>query len=121
MTTIQTSPSLTSFAERFWAKVKKTRACWNWTAGCFNHPRGGTSYGCFYLGSRTDGTRKMHPAHRVAYELSVGAVPPGMKVLHKCDNPRCVNPAHLFLGTQRQNVDDMVAKGRAWWQAGGSK
>ena len=119
MMSTRISPPSKSFADRFWAKVKKTRNCWLWTAGCFNNPRGhGRSYGCFCLGSRTDGTRKMHPAHRVAYELSVGPVPADMKLLHKCDNPRCVNPAHLFLGTQRQNIADMVVKGRAWWQAG---
>lgn len=52
------------------------------------------------------------PAHRAAYLLCVGNIPDGMFVCHSCDNPRCCNPKHLFLGTQQDNVDDCVAKGR---------
>jgi len=60
------------------------------------------------------GTRKgrMLLAHRVAYELLVGLIPAGLLVLHRCDNPPCINPVHLFLGTQAVNIADMVAKGR---------
>lgn len=56
--------------------------------------------------------KKSARAHRVAWEITYGTVPPGLSVLHKCDNPSCCNPEHLFIGTQADNVRDMVAKGR---------
>lgn len=63
-------------------------------------------------GRVTIGNRK-HLAHRVAYERSNGPIPAGMQVLHRCDNTRCCNPGHLFLGTHQQNMADMRAKGRS--------
>ena len=85
--------------EKFMAKVKKTRGCWNW-AGCID-PFG---YGhiCFKSG-------KVHiqKAHRFAYLLHVGDIPKGKMVLHTCDNRRCVNPDHLYVGTQSNNMKDM--------------
>lgn len=86
---------------RFMSKVEKTDTCWNWKASC--HKIG---YGDFRVG------KNMRRAHRVSYTLFVGEIPDNKKVLHKCDNRRCVNPDHLFLGTQKDNMIDMIKKGR---------
>lgn len=96
--------------------VDSATGCWVWL-GCrdgearlpTDDPRG--RYGRFSL----DGYR-MTQAHRAAYILYVGPIPNGLHVLHRCDNPPCVNPAHLFLGTIKDNSRDMVAKGRGWHQ-----
>lgn len=91
------------YRERFWAKVAVVDgdACWLWTARCF--PKG---YGQFAINSRPA------LAHRIAWELTHGAVPAGLVVMHTCDNPPCCNPAHLRPGTQSQNIVDSVTKGR---------
>jgi len=88
---------------RFWAKVRlgSPGECWEWTAS-----RNATGYGQFCFG----GTKRR--AHRVAYALTHGEIPAGMCALHRCDNPPCVNPAHLFLGTQEDNNADRDEKGR---------
>ncbi len=90
--------------EKFYGKyvVDDSTGCWNWARGSFR-----AGYGAIAHGKRT------LKAHRVSYELHVGPIPAGMLVCHKCDNPRCVNPDHLFLGTVRDNALDMVSKGRA--------
>lgn len=88
---------------RFWSKVKKSEdGCWDWT-GSLNHGYGQLSRG-----------RGVSPysAHRLSYELTYGAIPEGLHVLHRCDNRRCVRPSHLFLGSQADNNADMRAKGR---------
>ncbi len=69
-------------------------------------------YGAISIGSRNDGTKKKHNAHRISYEIFVGEIPGNMCVLHKCDNVHCVNPNHLFLGSQNDNMQDMIRKGR---------
>jgi biotin operon repressor len=88
---------------RFWAKVRKTRTCWIWV-GARGSP---DPYGFI----AKDGVNRL--AHRVSWELHRGLVPDGMQVCHKCDVPYCVNPAHLFLGTQADNMRDKMEKGRA--------
>lgn len=89
-------------AKRFAAGVDRSGgqgACWPWT-------RSGERYGRFHVHPRTVST------HRYAYEQEFGPIPDGMCVCHRCDNPRCCNPAHLFLGTTQDNTADRHAKGR---------
>jgi hypothetical protein len=86
---------------RFWAKVEKTDFCWLWRASA--KPGGA---GFFRAGG------KNRIASRFAWELHCGPIPPGMVVCHRCDMPTCVNPTHLFLGTQADNLKDMTAKKR---------
>lgn len=88
-------------AERFWRHVRKSDGCWEWTAST------ASGYGTFGLTRDT-----MVGAHRFSWKLHFGPIPPGLYVLHHCDNRRCVNPAHLFLGTAQDNTMDMVRKGR---------
>ena len=97
-------------AARFWEKVDKKgpTECWVWTgAGVSRLPR--RNYG---LAHKPGTNRGKVRAHRVSWEMHNGPIPDGLNVLHTCDNPPCVNPAHLFVGTQRDNVRDMYAKGR---------
>ena len=94
-----------SLDKRFWEKVDKSGGddgCWEWIAG--KYPNG---YGMFALKRQV-----VRCAHRVAWMLTHGDIPDGLFVLHKCDNRSCVNPSHLFLGTHKQNMQDMVNKGR---------
>jgi hypothetical protein len=87
---------------RFWAKVNKTDGCWLWTASINNR-----GYGQFAYRQGKGGY-----AHRFSYELAYGPIPNGMFVRHRCDTPPCVRPDHLILGTQLDNMRDMVLRGR---------
>lgn len=90
---------------RFWSKVDRSNgpdACWEWTA--YRDPFG---YGSIHIASKTP------RAHRVAWTLTNEAIPENMNVLHRCDNPSCCNPAHLFLGTDADNNRDRSAKHRS--------
>jgi hypothetical protein len=91
--------------ERFWMKVNRSGSCWLWTAGTTVF-----GYGQFFIDGRLEG------AHRVSWRLHFGNIPDDLCVLHRCDVPACVNPAHLFLGTKSDNARDSVAKGR-WGNA----
>jgi len=82
---------------------KKSNGCWEW-----NKSRTKKGYGKFVIGHA-----KWENAHHIAYEIFKGAVPKGMVVRHTCDNPPCCNPAHLIIGTIKDNSNDMVTRGRS--------
>lgn len=105
------TPSAITLAERFWARVHKTDSCWVWTRS--KHPKGYGWYR-FSVKTRTVGkkTKATIRAHRLSWLLNRGEIPCGLSVLHNCDNPACVRPDHLFLGTIKDNYDDAVSKGR---------
>lgn len=100
---------------RFWAKVKVGEAheCWPWTASVFKDRNG---YGKFNAGQGIGSTLTVY-AHRYAYHLT-RQMPIDLDVLHGCDNPVCVNPAHLHAGTAADNAREMVARGRDAWSTG---
>ena len=87
--------------DKFWARVQKGHDCWQWLGAISTW-----GYGLFTVGG------KVRHAHRVSWGMHNGTIPDGMMVCHHCDNPPCVRPDHLFLGTAKDNVADMIAKGR---------
>lgn len=97
-----------AFLSRFWNKVEKTSSCWEWKAA--------SSGGYGYISVKGQNTR----VSRVSYELHFGKIPQGLYVCHKCDNPGCVRPDHLFLGTALDNARDRDNKGRRIPPAGTS-
>lgn len=90
-----------SLKERFYSKVSVSDGCWEWI---------GSINGCGYGSIKHQG--KTLGSHRVSYELHKGEIPAGMHVMHKCDNPSCVNPDHLLIGTHADNMRDMYLKNR---------
>lgn len=91
--------------ERFWRKVDKRGPddCWEWVGSLSVRDYG-----------RMKVCGKLVQAHRLSYEIANGAIPDGIFVCHKCDNPKCVNPSHLWLGTHRDNMQDARRKGRQY-------
>lgn len=87
--------------ERFFQYVEKSDGCWLWRGS-----KNEKNYGQMSVNS------KPRLASRVSWQVHYGDIPKGLNVCHKCDNPPCVNPEHLFLGTQQDNVTDMMLKGR---------
>lgn len=93
--------------DRFMAKVQKTEECWIWKGAIT-----GNNYGCIKV------NKKSRAAHRVSWDLFRFEAPSSTLVLHKCDNTHCVNPDHLFLGNQSDNMQDMLSKGRSNYAVG---
>lgn len=98
-----------NFKERFLAKIRKTDGCWLWTGA-----KKVEGYGMF----RYPGMKTNQAAHRVSWIIHNGPIKNGLCVLHRCDNPPCVRPDHLWLGTSMENTADRIKKGRSIWVRG---
>lgn len=95
-----------SLEERFYIRVKKSKKCWIW-----NGYKNAAGYGVLFFG-HINGVKKTWLAHRISYFLFNGKFSEELNVCHHCDIPACVNPKHLFLGTDQDNCDDMYKKNR---------
>ena len=115
----QHAPTISeSDIDRFWGNVEKKGPtpdqmpgigpCWVWLAGCTS------GYGYFYLRN----PYRQIGAHRLSWQLAMGPIPDELWVLHHCDNRKCVNPGHLFLGTNLDNIADRTRKGRGYMRPG---
>lgn len=98
-------PRKVSFIDRFWERVNKTDTCWVWIGSLFS----GSKYGQVKYNGKT------RQVHRVSWQINFGEIPEGLCVCHHCDNPPCVRPDHLFLGTNYHNTMDSVRKGRNYF------
>lgn len=96
-------PKAEPLEQRFWRHVTKTSTCWLWQ---------GAGIGSGYGVTNRSREQKSYYAHRAAYEMTFGPIPPGLFVLHRCDVRLCVRPDHLFVGTAADNTHDMMQKGR---------
>lgn len=97
------------FIKIFWSRIAITDGCWEWTRGTTNRS-GQPGYGVIWF------QKKKHLTHRLAYELAYGEIGQGLLVCHRCDNPPCCNPKHLFLGDAKANAQDKQRKGRNVFQ-----
>jgi len=106
-----------NWKEKFWKYVdKKTDdECWNWKAGKMSNQYGQNGYGDFYDGIKTEG------AHRTSFKIHKGEIPKGKYIMHICDNRSCVNPKHLKIGTQSDNMWDWANKKRIYCKKCGQK
>ena len=95
-------------SERFFKYVKKSNGCWEWT--------GSKNWGGYGVIAPDHQPQKLILAHRASWIIHRGVIPVNLKVLHKCDKPQCVNPDHLWIGTQKENMRDMAKKSRQWKQ-----
>lgn len=101
----KTGPKPKTLANKFWSKVTLAHGCWKWDGS-----KSSRGYG------KITHNRKTLISSRVSWAIHNGHINNDLFVLHKCDNPECTNPDHLFLGTQKDNMRDMLNKNRGLWQ-----